>query len=213
MESGKPFVVFLDEVDGLFGEPGSNDSKVDARIIKEFQTNMQGIEEQEGQIIVVAATNYPEQLPGSILSRFGKRLHIKLPRYEDRKRMIKLCLRTRDCIPDLYQEDYGKLAALTKNASGREIDELVENAIDEQISQIKKCKWWRKTTGSKYLPCDKNDRRAMEMGIKKVGDKGKLPPLNFDHFGKAIKNCGISQVRSEDIKKHCKFEEQGQRMS
>ncbi|KAL9185922.1 hypothetical protein ACHAXT_003699 [Thalassiosira profunda] len=114
--ANRPFVIFLDEVDGLLAEPSEFDSDVNAKVIKEFQDNMQGIEEGHGEILVVAATNYPELLPGSILSRFGKRLHIELPDHKQRKRIIQHCIKKKGTQHSLSPDDIHNLVRFTENA-------------------------------------------------------------------------------------------------
>lgn len=76
------FVIFLDEIDSLFGEdPSSTD------ILNEFLVQMEGLESDGGDgqltsnegIILVAATNYPRRLPPNLLSRFKIMVRLSVP--------------------------------------------------------------------------------------------------------------------------------------
>ena len=60
---------------------------------------MDGIVDQRRQVFVLAATNLPENIDPSILSRFTKRLVVPLPDLNSRVRCSRSCLSKRRSIP------------------------------------------------------------------------------------------------------------------
>jgi SpoVK/Ycf46/Vps4 family AAA+-type ATPase len=88
-----PCVVFIDEVDSLFGARSAKDSSGSGRshnqLLTEFMQEMDGlnsaITNREQRVVVVGATNRPFDLDEAVLRRLPRRLLIDLPRQEDRK--------------------------------------------------------------------------------------------------------------------------------
>lgn len=75
--SNKPYLIFLDEIDGKF--PSRIDPKTarhEQKTLTEFLNFTQGLSYQnKGNYIIVAATNVPEQIDKAILSRFTKGIY------------------------------------------------------------------------------------------------------------------------------------------
>lgn len=77
-----PCIIFFDEID-LIGTNRDKSPEQTAQLL----TCMQGIDMATKQMIVIGATNRPEQLDKALLvdGRFGKIIHIEYPKYKDRK--------------------------------------------------------------------------------------------------------------------------------
>ncbi|MBP7854608.1 AAA family ATPase [Candidatus Babeliales bacterium] len=145
-----PCIIFIDELDML----GVNREK-DRFNTAQLLTCMQGLEKTSKQIIVIAATNKPDQLDNALLvdGRFGKHIHIDLPRYTDRltffnreldKRCINLDPKFIDC---MAQETEGSIynnlnriineAILIASTETRAVTQKdFERAIDAEIRHI-----------------------------------------------------------------------------
>ena len=88
-----PCVVFLDEVDVLFGARSSGGAgfgnKAHDQLLTEFMQEMDGLSSAEinknKRVVVVGATNRPFDLDDAILRRLPRRLLVDLPGLEDRK--------------------------------------------------------------------------------------------------------------------------------
>ena len=87
-----PCVIFLDEVDSLFGartSHGSGGGLSHNHILTEFMQEMDGltsaIANRDKRIIVIGATNRPFDLDDAVLRRLPRRLLIDLPGEEERK--------------------------------------------------------------------------------------------------------------------------------
>ena len=80
-----PAILFIDELDLVAParKGGGNDVLVQ-EIISQMLQEMDGIVDQHRQVFVLAATNLPENIDASILSRFTERLTVPLPDLESR---------------------------------------------------------------------------------------------------------------------------------
>lgn len=83
-----PCVVFVDELDALFGarlsrESGS--SLAHRGVITEFMQEMDGLKSsKESNVIVIGATNRPFDLDDAVLRRLPRRLLVDLPGEKER---------------------------------------------------------------------------------------------------------------------------------
>jgi transitional endoplasmic reticulum ATPase len=116
-----PSILFIDELDLV--APCRNGSSNDAlvqEIISQTLQEMDGAVAQHRQVFVLAATNLPENIDASILSRFTERLVIPLPDMESRVRMLKV-LFNQAKIERLFECDYPLLGKLSHGMSLRDI--------------------------------------------------------------------------------------------
>jgi SpoVK/Ycf46/Vps4 family AAA+-type ATPase len=116
-----PSILFIDELDLM--APCRNGSSNDAlvqEIISQTLQEMDGVVAQNRQVFVLAATNLPENIDASILSRFTERLVIPLPNMESRVRMLKV-LFNQAKIERLFECDYPLLGKLSHGMSLRDI--------------------------------------------------------------------------------------------
>ena len=119
-----PTILFLDEGDGILGKPGHNNCKAEKNVIKIFQTCIDGVRECEGDVLVLAATNYRNDLPQAVLSRFGTQNHVRLPSAGELIKIMKLHMRKREASTDLTDGEYQNLAETMKEegASGCDVN-------------------------------------------------------------------------------------------
>ena len=105
----KPSIIFIDEVDSLCSARSDNESESARRVKTEFLVQMQGVGNDNDQILVLGATNIPWCLDAAIRRRFEKRIYISLPDAPARQRMFKLHLGNTP--HNLKEEDFNELAA------------------------------------------------------------------------------------------------------
>ena len=87
-----PCVVFLDEIDALFGARMSTRESGGAfahrGVITEFMQEMDGLKSStENNVIVIGATNRPFDLDDAVLRRLPRRLLVDLPGEQERQGM------------------------------------------------------------------------------------------------------------------------------
>lgn len=85
-----PCVVFIDEIDALFGARSSREigggDHVHRGVITEFMQEMDGLKSRkEDNIIVIGATNRPFDLDDAVLRRLPRRMLIDLPAEKERE--------------------------------------------------------------------------------------------------------------------------------
>jgi transitional endoplasmic reticulum ATPase len=123
-----PCIVFFDEIDGLVPVRGTGgtDSHVTERVISQFLTELDGVEELEG-VVVLAATNRLDALDPALLrpGRFDVLLEIPLPDKEERQEIFQIGLRNKPAAPDVSTEE---LAAASDGFSGADIQAVCRRA-------------------------------------------------------------------------------------
>ena len=116
-----PCIIFFDEVDALVPARGSGggDSHVADRVLSQFLTELDGVEELKG-VLMLGATNRQDMLDPAILrpGRFDQIVEIPLPDEPGRRQIFEVHLRHKPLAPGI---DIGKLAAATEEFSGAEI--------------------------------------------------------------------------------------------
>jgi SpoVK/Ycf46/Vps4 family AAA+-type ATPase len=130
-----PAILFIDELDLVAParKGGGNDALVQ-EVISQMLQEMDGIVDQHRQVFVLAATNLPENIDSSILSRFTERLVVPLPDLESRVRMLEVLFRQAK-IERLFRDDYPLLGKLSLGMSLRDIKNWVALAQREAVSR------------------------------------------------------------------------------
>lgn len=119
-----PCIIFFDEID-LIGTHREKNPISTSQLL----TCMQGIDMASKQIIVIGATNRPEQIDKALLvdGRFGKIIHIEYPKYQDRKTYLEQQLAKR-CI-ELDPAYIDCIAQETEGCSYNTLKRIITEAI------------------------------------------------------------------------------------
>lgn len=76
-------VIFIDEIDSLLSQRSDTEHESSRRIKTEFLVQLDGATtDNEERLLLVGATNRPQELDEAARRRFVKRLYIPLPEYE-----------------------------------------------------------------------------------------------------------------------------------
>jgi transitional endoplasmic reticulum ATPase len=130
-----PCVVFFDELDSVAPRrsTGGGDSHVGERIVSQLLTEMDGLEDLKG-VVVIGATNRPDIIDEALLrpGRFDRLLEIPLPDNDAIKEILKIHLAKK---PVDKSVDLDKLVELTKGYSGADIAALVNAAAMSAIKE------------------------------------------------------------------------------
>jgi transitional endoplasmic reticulum ATPase len=170
-----PCIVFFDELDSVAphrsgGERG--DSHVTERIVSQLLTEMDGLEDLKG-VIVIGATNRPDIVDEALLrpGRFDRLLEISLPDNEERKEILKIHTSKKPLDKTVSLD---KLVELTKGYSGADIAALVNAAAMFAIKE--------------YLAVNRGEQTKQSKESEHVAQSGKVPlAISFKNFETALK--------------------------
>ncbi|XP_054720033.1 uncharacterized protein LOC129229695 isoform X2 [Uloborus diversus] len=130
-----PSIIFLDEIDALVAERGSCSSRsgVGDRIVTSLLTEIDGIEELHG-VLIVAATNRPDMLDDALMrnGRINHFIYVPLPDKEARKEILKLQMKNRIITEEI---DFECLSERTEGYTGAEIVNLCNEAALQLLSE------------------------------------------------------------------------------
>jgi transitional endoplasmic reticulum ATPase len=123
-----PSVIFIDEVDAITSIRGyASDSGVTEKIVAQLITEMDGIHDYKG-VVVLAATNRPDLLDPALLrpGRFDKLVYIPPPDYSTRLEILRILTASLPLSPSV---NLSELAKVTERYSGADLEALVREAV------------------------------------------------------------------------------------
>ncbi|KAK3704922.1 hypothetical protein QZH41_016745 [Actinostola sp. cb2023] len=138
----QPSIIFIDEIDSLLTERREGEQEHSRRLKTEFLVSFDGvIADPDERILVMGATNRPQELDDAALRRLVKRVYIPLPDKETRK-ILMLKLLSKNSNP-LSSQEIDQLARLTDGYSGSDLTALAKDAAlgpirDLKMEQLKK---------------------------------------------------------------------------
>ncbi len=120
-------MIFIDEIDSLLNQRSDTDHESSRRLKTEFLVQLDGVGSlEEDRVLIVAATNLPQDLDDAARRRFTKKLYISLPEQEARIKIIQNLIRK---VPNsLGQEDFQEIGRLTDGFSGADMKVLAQEA-------------------------------------------------------------------------------------
>jgi len=197
-----PSVIFVDEIDSLLSARKSEGEHESSRRMKtEFLVQMDGLggEDPTKPMLLIGATNRPQELDDGARRRLAKQLYIPLPCAAARRDMI---LKTLNPDGDgkvkhaLTEKDLDVICEKTDGYSGSDLKNLVQEAARAPLRELfvkKKAK-----TGS-----EKEDGGGDVVDLTKTGEDEaqELREIRIDDIRKAAKQVRASVTRA-DIEFH-----------
>jgi transitional endoplasmic reticulum ATPase len=126
-KQASPCILFFDEFDSLVPERGlSHDSQVTERVISQFLTELDGLEELKG-VLILAATNRKDLIDSAILrpGRFDLILEFPLPDEKARQKILRVHTRGK---PLAKEVNLQLLAEETEGMAGSDIEVICREA-------------------------------------------------------------------------------------
>ena len=130
-----PCIIFFDEIEAIAGRRGGGqDGNVTERVISQLLTEMDGIEELRG-VVILAATSRPDLLDPSLLraGRFEVRLELPKPTATEREAIFGVHTANKPLGGDV---EVVKLAAQTEGFVGSDIEAVCRRASMMAISEF-----------------------------------------------------------------------------
>ncbi|MFP3870144.1 MAG: AAA family ATPase, partial [Syntrophobacteria bacterium] len=123
-----PCIIFFDEIDALIPvrTSASSESHVAERVLSQFLSELDGIEELKG-VLVLGATNRLDMLDPAVLrpGRFDETIEIPMPHEGDRKEIFEVHLRNKPLGPGVTA---AALSLSAEGLSGAEIASVCNRA-------------------------------------------------------------------------------------
>ncbi|CAI9562789.1 unnamed protein product [Staurois parvus] len=132
----QPSIIFIDEVDSLLCERREGEHDASRRLKTEFLIEFDGVQSGgDDRVLVMGATNRPQELDEAVLRRFTKRVYVSLPNEETRLLLLKNLLSKQG--NPLTQKELTQLARQTEGYSGSDITALAKDAALGPIRELK----------------------------------------------------------------------------
>ncbi|GMI73585.1 hypothetical protein like AT2G45500 [Hibiscus trionum] len=157
--SKQPSVIFMDEIDSVMSTRLANENDASRRLKSEFLIQFDGVTSNPNDlVIVIGATNKPQELDDAVLRRLVKRIYVPLPDDNVRRVLLKHKLKGQEF--SLPGRDLERLVRETEGYSGSDLQALCEEAAMMPIREL----------GSNILTVKANQVR----------------PLRYEDFQKAM---------------------------
>ncbi|KAK6229245.1 hypothetical protein SCA6_018196 [Theobroma cacao] len=157
--SKQPSVIFMDEIDSVMSTRLANENDASRRLKSEFLIQFDGVTSNSNDlVIVIGATNKPQELDDAVLRRLVKRIYVPLPDENVRRLLLKHKLKGQAF--SLPGRDVERLVRETDGYSGSDLQALCEEAAMMPIREL----------GSNILTVKANQVR----------------PLRYEDFQKAM---------------------------
>ncbi|XP_053471893.1 spastin isoform X2 [Ictalurus furcatus] len=132
----QPSVIFIDEIDSLLCERREGEHDASRRLKTEFLIEFDGVQSGgDDRVLVMGATNRPQELDEAVLRRFAKRIYVTLPSEETRLKLLKNLLNKHG--NPLTQKELNQLARMTNGYSGSDLTSLAKDAALGPIRELR----------------------------------------------------------------------------
>jgi len=130
-------VLFIDEIDSLCGkrELQQGGSHEDHKTLGELLTMLEGLESSGRKLLVMAATNVPDELDDALLSRFHYKINVTKPDSEQRKEILQKQMTQKMLVPD-ETVNLDEIVRQTAGLQGRDLRNLMKLAKMNLINGI-----------------------------------------------------------------------------
>ncbi|KRH95111.1 AAA+-type ATPase [Pseudoloma neurophilia] len=152
-----PSVIFIDEIDSLLSKRAEGESEGGRKIKTEFLVQFDGIlsdqpveskdvpetelddkehiiKYQNKSVLVIGATNRPQEIDEAVRRRFVKRVYVPLPDQNGIKDLLKTLLSKYECT--IQDSEYDMLSEKLIGYSGSDVYNLCREAVMEPLREI-----------------------------------------------------------------------------
>ncbi|KAL9844250.1 putative microtubule-severing ATPase [Arabidopsis thaliana] len=188
--SRQPSVIFMDEIDSIMSTRSTSENEASRRLKSEFLIQFDGVTSNpDDLVIVIGATNKPQELDDAVLRRLVKRIYVPLPDSNVRKLLFKT-----------------KLKCQPHSLSDGDIDKIVKETEGKLYRLcIKKHRFIRYSGSDLQALCEE----AAMMPIRELGaniltiQANKVRSLRYDDFRKsmAVIRPSLSKSKWEELER------------
>eukprot|EP00250_Pteridium_aquilinum_P014956 c22302_g2_i1 orf=409-1845(+) len=169
----QPSVIFIDEIDSIMSTRSSGEHEASRRLKSEFLTQFDGVmSNDDDRVVVMGATNRPEEIDDAVRRRLVKRIYVPLPSKSTRREVLNKLLK--GSAYSLPQAEIERIAQDTDGYSGSDLHALCQEAAMIPIREL-----------------------GMRVNTVKADQ---VRPLRYTDFQQAM--CGIRPSVSKDQLQH-----------
>lgn len=136
-KDNQPCLVFLDEVDAIAGKRsgGARKSQSERQMVNQLLTELSEIQDED--VVVVAATNLPDEVDDAFKrsGRFDERIEVPAPDGAARKAILRIHLRDRPVLLD--EIDWNRIEELTEGYSASDMELIAANAARQALKDAR----------------------------------------------------------------------------
>ncbi len=155
----------------MLSQRKSDEDESSRRIKTEFLVQLDGVgANTNGRVLVIGATNFPQDLDDAARRRFKKRFYIPMPDRHGRKALLRNVLSNNS--HTLTDENFEKLSRDTEGYSGADMKTLCKKAARVPLQ-------WVHINANSMLP-------------------PVLPPISYEHFCQAL-SCMNPSVAHDSL--------------
>jgi len=131
----QPSIIFIDEIDSFMRTRQSDDHESTRMIKTQFMTLWDGLETdcQNNRILIIGATNRPQDLDQAILRRMAAKYFISMPNIDQRLKILNLILKDENLNDNVNLND---LARQTESYTGSDLNEICRQAAMERVIEL-----------------------------------------------------------------------------
>lgn len=130
----QPSIIFIDEIDSILSERSSGEHEASRRLKTQFLVEFDGVAQASNSVVVIGATNRPQELDDAVRRRLVKRIYIPMPDAEGRRSLLKHTLE--DQPMKLSATDLERLVQVTEGYSGSDLAALCREAAMQPIREL-----------------------------------------------------------------------------
>ncbi|XP_062307679.1 outer mitochondrial transmembrane helix translocase [Osmerus eperlanus] len=161
----QPCIVFIDEIDSFLRNRSSLDHEATAMMKAQFMSLWDGLDTSAtSQVMVMGATNRPQDLDPAILRRMPTTFHVGLPSARQRQEILKLILDGENLSNAINLKE---IAEKTEGYSGSDLRELCRDAAMYRVRDYVR-KQQMKQIAQQLQEEDEEDRSLVEERLRPV---------------------------------------------
>ncbi|XP_029619157.1 outer mitochondrial transmembrane helix translocase [Salmo trutta] len=161
----QPCIIFIDEIDSFLRNRSSLDHEATAMMKAQFMSLWDGLETgASSQVMVMGATNRPQDLDPAILRRMPTTFHVGLPTARQRTEILKLILAGENLSNAINLKE---IAEKSEGSSGSDLRELCRDAAMYRVRDYVR-KQQMKQIAQQMQEDDEEDKEGVEERLRPI---------------------------------------------
>lgn len=128
-----PSVIFIDELEALFPSRDASTSGAERRVLSTLLAELSGLATSgaAATVFTIGATNSPWLMDSAALSRFGRRIYVRLPDAAARRAVLEIHLTRKGHVLDFPM---ARLVEASDGLGGRQLAHLAASAVERMVA-------------------------------------------------------------------------------